>query len=378
MNMINTMNILNSNIISMVILVMVLANIHFFNKRLHRSMRFFLYLIGSVFFLLVADSVAWISLGQPGPTPRAILYWSKYFFLLFNTLPSTLWSLYILNGFSRKKPGYRTYLIFSVSTLLYGIFFIVAMRRNIVFYIDEKNLFHRNWGIYVTMTVVYMNMIFMFFYALYKRKYTKGNSLTIIAVISILPLAGGGIQMIFYGLSTTWPFTTLSVLMVYVFLEIQKHVNDYLTGLMNRRQFEELVKYRMEKRSNDRDFTLIVLDMDDFKSINDNFGHHAGDRALQEAANLITRSIGVNDKAGRMGGDEFVVLLDSGSDEIIGSVVSRLRKNFDHWNKESDEPYKLAISLGWAVYDSGKHHDYSALFRQADIMMYSDKRSARN
>ena len=183
--------------------------------------------------------------------------------------------------------------------------------------------------------------------------------------------------MLFYGLTTTWPFTTLGVLMVYVFLEIQKHVNDYLTGLMNRRQFEELVKYRMEKRSTDRDFTLIVLDMNDFKRINDNFGHHAGDRALQEAANLITRSIGVNDKAGRLGGDEFVVLLDSGDGEIIESVVSRLKKNFHNWNEVTEEPYRLDISLGWAVYDSEKHGDYSALFRQADIMMYRDKRSPR-
>jgi diguanylate cyclase (GGDEF)-like protein len=151
-------------------------------------------------------------------------------------------------------------------------------------------------------------------------------------------------------------------------------LTDELTGLYNRRRFFVLteqylkVAIRTKKRS-----LLLYIDMDDLKWINDHCGHKEGDRALTDLARILKRTFRESDIIARIGGDEFVVLLESTpeNDEIL---MTRLYENIKDCNAKGLRPYKLSISVGSAQYDPENPISLDELLSKADALMYAQKR----
>jgi diguanylate cyclase (GGDEF)-like protein len=117
-------------------------------------------------------------------------------------------------------------------------------------------------------------------------------------------------------------------------------------------------------------FSVVMIDVDDFKKYNDSYGHVAGDRALQNVSYIIRRKLRVSDIAGRFGGEEVVVLLAGATKNRAGEVAERLRK-------EIEEEADVTASIGVASYpDDGK--DVENLIQAADEAMYRAKRTGKN
>jgi len=154
----------------------------------------------------------------------------------------------------------------------------------------------------------------------------------------------------------------------------QLAVADELTGLMNRRGFLMLAEH--QRSLADRKGTslsVIFVDVDRFKSINDKFGHEEGDRALKELAGLLLRTFRRSDVVARLGGDEFIVLMADINDDGVPIVLDRVRKNLEAFNQESGFPWRLSISLGVALYDAAHPVTLEALMASADQSMYQAK-----
>jgi diguanylate cyclase (GGDEF)-like protein len=151
---------------------------------------------------------------------------------------------------------------------------------------------------------------------------------------------------------------------------------DSLTGIANRRSFEELAGLEIQRSSRyGRPLTLAYLDVDDFKAVNDRFGHVAGDGVLQLMAEVIRRNLRETDLAARLGGDEFVVLLpETGSDEAR-AVLDKLFTDLKARVGEGLAP--VTLSVGVATFrrppDSARH-----LIEKADALMYFVKREGKN
>ncbi len=149
---------------------------------------------------------------------------------------------------------------------------------------------------------------------------------------------------------------------------------DPLTGLYNASAARGLIQSRLSSSSAGELHALLVLDMNHFKKINDTCGHLAGDRALLEVAHRLRATLRDTDIAGRIGGDEFVILLrDLPSRETLGQCVERIRKALTF---PVGDGLSVSVSLGSAVFpdDAG---DYLELFRLADAAMYADKKRSR-
>jgi diguanylate cyclase (GGDEF)-like protein len=151
---------------------------------------------------------------------------------------------------------------------------------------------------------------------------------------------------------------------------------DALTGLNNRWAFMELASQTLRIcQRKQRPVAVIILDMDSFKSINDNHGHNVGDMALQRAAEIIARTIRCSDIAVRFGGEEFAVFLpDTTLDEGIG-VAEKLRAAIE------EKPLSVQgvdIRLTASVGVAGKGYDLTRLLKEADIAMYKAKENGRN
>lgn len=153
---------------------------------------------------------------------------------------------------------------------------------------------------------------------------------------------------------------------------------DDLTGLYNRRGFADLgEQYLKLARRTTRGVTLVFLDLDRFKTINDSLGHHVGDRALMKVADILRATFRRSDIVARLGGDEFAVLALEASGESAELLLDRLRDRFRDFNQSGREPYQLSVSIGMARHDGDLRIRLEDLLSEADNAMYEEKRGKR-
>jgi two-component system, cell cycle response regulator len=159
-------------------------------------------------------------------------------------------------------------------------------------------------------------------------------------------------------------------------LSLEKDANiDVLTGLFNRRRFNEMYKLLLESaKENNEPLSMIVLDVDHFKSVNDTFGHEKGDIVLKEISYILKNSVRSSDIISRWGGEEFVMILPKTPVQGATILADKIRKNIEIYRFSIDR--KLTISLGISGYrlsDAGEE-----LFGRADTALILAKNSGRN
>lgn len=164
--------------------------------------------------------------------------------------------------------------------------------------------------------------------------------------------------------------------------EAQLHmmsITDELTGLFNRRGFLALAdrQLKMACRNKDNIF-LLYADFDNMKWINDNLGHQIGDNALIETANILKRTFRQVDLIGRVGGDEFVVLVtDHENKDPLVKVMARFEKKIAKANRLENRTYKIMLSVGAVHYDHNANCSIDDLMIKADRLMYEHKRDKK-
>ncbi len=155
---------------------------------------------------------------------------------------------------------------------------------------------------------------------------------------------------------------------------------DSLTGLPNRRAFFEEVTRRIERLDrNQESGTLMYIDLDNFKQLNDQLGHEIGDRALRDATELLRRTVRPADLVARLGGDEFAVWMD-GADELTAAErADALRRQIptELAYQSGGIHVALSMSIGIATRRPDSPDDVEALMRHADQAMYDVKRTGR-
>ncbi|APC21387.1 sensor domain-containing diguanylate cyclase [Pseudomonas protegens] len=159
---------------------------------------------------------------------------------------------------------------------------------------------------------------------------------------------------------------------------VQMASMDELTLLSNRRGFEALARHalgvckRLEKPA-----TLLFFDLNDFKQINDTYGHAEGDGALKTFADVLRIAFRESDVIGRLGGDEFVALLTAADHVETSAIMARLQEILDERNATLKRGYDIRFSVGQIEYDAGRHPDIEALLADADKAMYLHKQAGK-
>lgn len=153
---------------------------------------------------------------------------------------------------------------------------------------------------------------------------------------------------------------------------------DDLTGLYNRRGFSDLgEQYLKLARRSGRGVTMVYVDLDRFKTINDSFGHHVGDRALLKVSDILRATFRRSDIIARLGGDEFGVLALEAADESSETLIERLRERVQDFNESSPEPYQLSVSIGMSHHDDDPRVRLEDMVAEADAAMYREKHGKR-
>ncbi|MDX9788548.1 MAG: GGDEF domain-containing protein [Desulfobacterales bacterium] len=154
---------------------------------------------------------------------------------------------------------------------------------------------------------------------------------------------------------------------------------DPLTDLMNRRFLMEYLKHKVMKASRSkRPFSIILCDIDDFKKINDRFGHETGDFVLQQIANILKEITRPQDLTSRWGGEEFLIFLPDMSSGNAGDTAERLRERIDGHIFSFDE-IEIKVTMSFGVSDHFYGDTGSAeCIREADKNLYEAKRQGKN
>jgi len=154
---------------------------------------------------------------------------------------------------------------------------------------------------------------------------------------------------------------------------------DELTNLVNRRRFIEALETELERaKMFDSPLSVILADLDDFKRINDDYGHHGGDRALQSFGQLLRAQVRDFDVAARLGGEEFAILLPQTTAEAATVVAARTRDTLAASPIPVSDDATVQLSASFGIAESSPGQTTDELLRRADEALYAAKRAGKN
>lgn len=369
----NNLLYVNANAFSLLILLVISFS---FRRRPRRSVPeqgFFPALAAIDAVELVLDSAGRLLNGVPGAVARAVGAATAALGCIFVVSACYLWCLYVFCRVSHSEGSVGRAALLLLPPLLAGCAVaVLSIPFGFAFTIDGANSYHRGPAFLFFAAVCYFYLACSAVFLLRRRKKLNRKECLPPVLFTVLPAAGGLLQVLFYGVPLIWNCIAAALLIAFVSFQNRELSTDYLTGLYNRRQLDRLLQQRLRPGAQGGLLGGVMLDIDSFKQINDTFGHGAGDRALAEAAKILRRSFRSGDLLCRYGGDEFVVLLDIKRESDLSAAVGRLRQNLEAHNR-SRPPFPLDFSIGSGICQTGSSVDGQQFLKQIDMLMYADK-----
>ncbi len=259
------------------------------------------------------------------------------------------------------------------------ILLIVNFKTRILFYVDENNVYHRGELYALQAIVAYAYMLGTaakaFFKALHTDSYSKRKEYFTLSSFVMLPIMFGVIQFFTPGVPIACIGITLGILSVYLDFQEQLISLDPLTQVNNRNHLKSYLVGKMQHAKEEQGLYLLMIDVDYFKKINDQYGHIEGDTALVRVANAIKQVCqGNNYFLARYGGDEFMIIGELEQESKVEALCRRLQAEVEKTSREANSPYTLTLSIGYAKY--AKYiKTMQEFIAAADVELYKVKKA---
>jgi len=299
-------------------------------------------------------------------------------FLLSPVLPS-LWVAYVhFQVFHDERKIRRLFYPLCIINIVNAIALLLSQHFGWFYYIDTDNVYHRGplflFPAFITIMLILVAYIIIF---VNRRKLSKKSFFSLF-FFAVPPFISIILQITFYGISFILNSVVISILVVFLKIQNQSVYTDYLTGLNNRKRLDEYLERKVSLSNREGGFSAILIDINNFKYINDTYGHDIGDNALETTAKLLKNCLRTNDFIARYGGDEFCIVLDIRNKSDLEALIGRINNCLENYNKSASNPYELKFSMGYAVYDYKLHKSAKEFLKQIDMLMYENKRANRN
>lgn len=335
--------------------------------------------------MLVVDATCWLIDGERFLFARELNFALETIYYTLHVLLPYLWALYVEGALSTDLPAANRRIAFATVPL---VLFIIALFFNLeygfVFTIDTQNVYHRAFGVYFYALLSYAYLIYGSIRSLIKAKGAAWaddrKRYYTMAFFAVLPSLGGFIQLFFYGVSLNWILASVSILLVYLDSQNRQISADPLTSLNNRRELSKFLLRELGEREQPRSgaLSLIMMDVDGFKQINDTYGHFYGDGVLIHVSQILKASCkNTNAFLARYGGDEFCIVLPPNTEVDAEELIARVHANVANWNQLHPEMKPIGLSIGYAEWDPKKDLSYESLLDRADERMYAVKNAKK-
>lgn len=237
-----------------------------------------------------------------------------------------------------------------------------------IFYVNANNIYSRGDYFYIFVIVYSINIVLFTINTLKTCEKSLYPIKWKIIGLLLFTIIGTSIQLVIPSILTSWHSVTLSLLVLYILLSEFEGSFDTLTGLYNRAAFIKFSHSLTDKKK----FAVVVMDINDFKQINDTYGHEYGDKVLIEVARIIKDSFNNHCSWYRVGGDEFCVI---SMDTNCETLESNLKHMITSLSKERvNDSWLPTVSYGYSIFKGDKPLDFKNLMNEADSQMYFYKK----
>ena len=366
-----------ANCTAIALLVILLVSRYLVRRNTKTEDRFFYALCSIGLAAAVMELIAFLIDGHSGGFVKFANIFVNALIYGCTTTISILWLWYVDFNLNHDTKRIRT--VFLPFVIVYGILMvmlIVNVFTGFLYVINASNVYERRplgYNYYA-----YLFICFIATFVIYIRdKIKHGDTKFFPIFMFLIPvILGCVIQAIWYGIACAWLGCAIGLTAIYFNIQSRFALIDGLTGLYNRAFIEhKLIIAR--KKSGHYAYCGIMLDIDSFKQINDNFGHSVGDEALRETAKILKESADKKTLLFRFAGDEFIVLFKTPLSEkeklqqTMMDLEQKIVDGAEEFNK-TNETYQLKFSFGQAIFDSSLPDD--EFFREMDNEMYKMKK----
>lgn len=303
--------------------------------------------------------------------------YSKYGVLISNTflfysapITSVCWIILVADYMKIRISKLHKILIFvffsiTVSLITINIFYPILFRVN------EYEIYERIDGLFTIYSVSYFLLMFDVIFLYLLKKYQSGGIKMFPIWSYVIPISIGiVIQLSFYGVSTISPFMAVAITSMTISFQNGLLFRDQLTNLYNR-YYLSLLEKSIKMRP-PRIYSVILLDINEFKHINDTQGHNAGDAALIDFSEILIKSVDKYGEVIRYAGDEFVIVLNSSNADDVENFISSIKNSLKEFKSADPYYYVLSASFGWARYNA-LESSLNDTITEADNKMYIEK-----
>ncbi len=260
----------------------------------------------------------------------------------------------------------RTWCVFILPSLLNAAAAVLSPFLGLIFYVDRDNQYQRGGFFYVFVAAYIVNLTLLAVSALYNvKKYNYPIKGRLIA-LALFTVAGTSVQLFVPSVYSSWHCVVMALFLYYFLMSEFDSSFDTLTELYNRAAYKKILRRITGRKA----FSIINLDINDFKAINDTYGHDYGDSVLKTLASILRRELDDRYICFRVGGDEFCVLSRVTDREKIESQLEKLTKALS----EEKDKRMPTVAYGYRVFKGDEPMDFKKILKEADDRMYDHKK----
>lgn len=367
-------------VISMILPLCILVKLSAEKKNASHQ-RAFRAVLGSVILAMACVALAYAVNGKAGKTSLILNHVANVIRPLAGGFMAYEWFWFVL---FRMKCRYKRKswfgLFVSIPYIALIVMSLASPKTGWIYRITNYTNYYLYGTVFGFLYAVYIGYFLgAFSYTIYKYKTSKPSSdnikySKIVISASIFLFAAVILQLMYNRLPILAPASAVTLALVYVYITNTQVVVDSLTGVNNRSQFDKYLHSEVERKTHTKKMFLMLFDMDNFKTINDTYGHDVGDDALKTTASAIKHTYGeYGGFIARFGGDEFAAILEADDRSIPEALSKKLTEELDAINEQNVYPFKLYISTGIAEFE--EEDDEVSFFKKADLEMYTNKKA---
>ena len=245
-----------------------------------------------------------------------------------------------------------------------------SYQYNWIFSITNENLYLRGPLFFISPVSISFYYCIILWVLYDNRKKINHEERVMLSLLPIIPFLLSVFQLYYFVYLTIWNSLAIAIVMNYIFILHNQTQIDPLTGLGNRLAYDECIANLSHKSK--LVLSVVNIDLDDFKSINNLYGHQEGDKVLRAFASELKA---VFDGVGlpiRVGGDEFIVWIRENNPAIIEQYMATLTERVKTYNEKTGRPYQVSFSYGMTVLNE-QYNDLQELVQHSDKLMYEEK-----
>jgi diguanylate cyclase (GGDEF)-like protein len=313
--------------------------------------------------------------GNPGSGIRTLLTASLTLYYIFQV--SSFYLIFLFFDYLTFKDLHRIKIAAWISAgimIFHLILLGLNLRFGFSFYLSPDNRLVHGSHYFVRYILSYLPLLFLAYDLITGYRNFWKSQVYMILFFFVLTNIGATLDLIFQSSTLIWPCVTSALLYAYFFIVRTDSRIDSLTGLGNRYSFNEYID-NLSRQNTRRSYSIVMIDVDHLKQINDTLGHLEGDNALRDLALIINSCIRHTDFAARYGGDEFILAAKAEYD--IEKLMERIKAAIDNQNEKNFRPYKIQISYGFDVFTTHSDQLIEEFLAHVDSLMYQNKAEHR-